>query len=267
MSLAVWLKPCSRKDGGWSHDSACEMYCPQENHGFLMYARLFLLACLVESAASQAAEDAACPCTDPFSDEALLSQVSSGDCLETASGECLPLDYGSSCFEWDAATEPCLDSEEPLSAPWCFSAWCYVDPEKCERPHEFSAAWNLSSPFAFSYATCGSLDTYTSVDHVATLQSRKLRITYPGSAGSGYTVLQGTDGVWTGSFVEFSREIWQELGITPKVLALSNVSQQRFPYSSFSACVHDVALNKTDICIGNVWDLPDRLVMAPFTGH
>eukprot|EP00971_Amphidinium_carterae_P196616 3901958-Amphidinium_carterae.1 len=148
--------------------------------------RICLLACLLEVAASQAAGagSTACPCADPFSDASLLSQVGSGDCLQTVSGVCLPLDYGSACSEWDAATEPCLGIDVP---PWCTSQWCYVDPDTCERPHVASTLWNLSEPVAFSYETCGSLDHYTSVDHVATLQRRSLRITYPGNAGSGYT--------------------------------------------------------------------------------
>eukprot|EP00971_Amphidinium_carterae_P109046 2159378-Amphidinium_carterae.1 len=175
-----------------------------------LYIGTCVFACLLKGATSQAAENAPCPCADPFSDTTLLSEVSSGDCLQSVS-DCYPLDYGSTCFEWDATSKPCIGIEVP---PWCTSAWCYVDPDTCERPHSISTLWNLSRPVAFSYATCGSLNHYSSVDFVSTLQRRTLRITYPAIIPP--EVVQGSDGAWTGSFVEFTREIWHELGINPK---------------------------------------------------
>jgi hypothetical protein len=40
---------------------------------------------------------------------------------------------------------------------------------------------------------------------------------------------------------------------------VSEASKSRFS-SSYTACVHEVALGETDICIGNFWMTPQRLV-------
>ena len=38
-----------------------------------------------------------------------------------------------------------------------------------------------------------------------------------------------------------------------------------FPESSFTACVHDVAINNTDMCLASFWVTPQRLLMTEFT--
>ena len=55
--------------------------------------------------------------------------------------------------------------------------------------------------------------------------------------------------------------------MTTETVELSNASLDRFPLSTYTACVHDVALNRTDLCIGDFWRTSDRLLMAPFTDN
>ena len=57
----------------------------------------------------------------------------------------------------------------------------------------------------------------------------------------------------------------QDAGFSWVEKHITAASRARFNTSSFTACVHDVALNETDICIGNFWMTPQRLHMAAFT--
>ena len=41
-------------------------------------------------------------------------------------------------------------------------------------------------------------------------------------------------------------------------------SKELYPGSSFTACVHDVGIGKTDICVGNFWVTAERLALTDF---
>jgi ABC-type amino acid transport substrate-binding protein len=60
------------------------------------------------------------------------------------------------------------------------------------------------------------------------------------------------------------RELAQEVGFTWEVHPVSNWSSTRYS-SSFTSCVHEVALGATDICIGNFWMTAERLALASFS--
>ena len=57
----------------------------------------------------------------------------------------------------------------------------------------------------------------------------------------------------------------QDAGFTWVEKPITAASRARFNSSSFTACVHDVALNETDMCIGNFWMTSQRLHMAAFS--
>ena len=67
-----------------------------------------------------------------------------------------------------------------------------------------------------------------------------------------------------GSVVEFMNDVAAVGNFTWTHKPISNASRSRFT-SSYTACVHDVALNETDICVGPFWLTPERLLMTPFT--
>jgi glutamate receptor, ionotropic, invertebrate len=46
---------------------------------------------------------------------------------------------------------------------------------------------------------------------------------------------------------------------------MSQSSHERYPESSFSACIHEVGLGRTDICIGNFWPTAERSIISQFT--
>ena len=60
------------------------------------------------------------------------------------------------------------------------------------------------------------------------------------------------------------RELAEEVGFTWEVHPVSNWSSTRYS-SSFTACVHEVALGATDMCIGNFWMTAERLSLASFS--
>ena len=66
--------------------------------------------------------------------------------------------------------------------------------------------------------------------------------------------------VKTGSVVEFMKSIANEVGFTWEVVPVTTASKDRFT-SSFTACVHSVALNETDLCLGNFWLTGERMLI------
>ena len=72
--------------------------------------------------------------------------------------------YGKgACIAWDNNTLSCGGNACPSNdiAAWCYSAWCYVDPYKCNLDWQLSEYFP-SSGRAFSYAACGELNSYSS---------------------------------------------------------------------------------------------------------
>jgi len=79
-----------------------------------------------------------------------------------------PANVGSTCEAWEGDTHPdCLkDGDKPA---WCSSKWCFVDPCKCKTASPPLAVMPANSYMRFqgktaywSYATCGSKDTWSS---------------------------------------------------------------------------------------------------------
>ena len=102
------------------------------------------------------------------------------------------------------------------------------------------------------------------------LRGKTLHVSYPGDSSSDYTLVTRDDnGQKTGSVVAFMNEIAAKGGF---FYELHNVSEASTDWSarnaggsSWTACVHEVALGETDICIGNFWVTIQRLQLATFT--
>jgi hypothetical protein len=223
----------------------------------------------------------ACPCIDPWP-----SPSAGGTCrslrinrehdfgVTNFSEVCVPMNYGARvCTAWDNASwnSACLGSDGSVrdsGAPeWCTAAWCYVDPDDCERPMDpadIAGSDGSGLRLHYSYETCGNLNTYSDERHYRYLRGRHIRVSYPGDSGSGYTLKTLSDGTKTGSMVEFMRTVAAEAQFTWEEVPLQEASRSRYS-SSFTACVHQVALNETDMCIGNFWVTPERTLLAGFT--
>jgi hypothetical protein len=110
----------------------------------------------------------------------------------------------------------------------------------------------------YSYATCGNVDTFSFVvgfaDQIAAIAARgPIRLAIPSDEPPYITTVppeqtrfvQGTsrrDGSivrYTTRFLDWIGLPWVEVPITPESRTFS-------PSSSFTACVHDVALNNTE---------------------
>lgn len=75
------------------------------------------------------------------------------------------------------------------------------------------------------------------------------------------------DGKRVGSFPTFMQGIFDRYNLTLEEVPISKASLDWSPNSTHSACVHDVALNRTDICIGDFWSTSERRLIAPFTSE
>jgi hypothetical protein len=126
---------------------------------------------------------------------------------------------------------------------------------------------NAGSHLSYSYQTCGYLNTFTDITErrSAALKGMKLRVAFPGDDDSGYTLVTALDGSKQGSYVSFMRRLSARYEFKFIVQNLSASSKAKYPKSSFTACVHDVAVNHTDLCIANFWLTPERRLMASMT--
>jgi len=68
-----------------------------------------------------------------------------------------------------------------------------------------------------------------------------------------------------GSIVRFADRLLRKYSMPWVEVAISPVSRAYSPTSSFTACVHDVALNNTDLCIGSFWAFEFRRRLSDFT--
>jgi hypothetical protein len=230
---------------------------------FCFISIVILHAFFLEPIGSAAFAD--CPCIDPHRNASDLQLFDAGqNCLRLLTGDCVQLSYGKECGMHDRNRPVCNVSTAPT---WCASHWCYVDPTNCLRPHRSSNDFSKTGEY-YSYETCGYLDDYSENPLLRNLKNASLRVTFPGDSGSGYTIAILPSGEGVGSFPVFIARAFAEYGVRTTTISLTNVSRAKFPQSSFTACVHDIALNNTDVCIGNFWPTPARLMLGvPFTGE
>jgi len=180
-------------------------------------------------------------------------------CLEVR-GVCLPLGHGTSCATWAVVEPECSVASPPA---WCASEWCYVNASACWQPK----ARSPSVPeFHYSYAACGYLDDYSESKHARVLLGRSIRVSYPADSASGFTLVT-RGGKKRGSFPTFMQGIFDRFNMTVEVVPVSEQSKERSPESIYTACVHEVALNRTDLCIGDFWSTSQRRLMAAFTSE
>ena len=226
--------------------------------------------------------------------------------VRASDGFCFPPTYGvpndeANCSraDWGVDSANC-NSANVYNPAWCSSMWCYIDPSDCLRPSEpsayFPGSWfmssnNHSSPLHFSYQTCGYVDSFSLSTnsaaqelrtHAARNPSGKMRVGFPGDSSTGYTIVGkkpfsdgtlkvapgsgvgGTDR--SGSVLVLMDNLMQKLRVPWEEIAVSDRSKGYSPSSSFTACVHDVAIGNVDMCWGNFWPTASRRQIASFTG-
>lgn len=241
--------------------------------GALALASSLLLLLLAAPAEAQEGSPA-CPCLHPWAH--LAGAAADNWAVHQSQNTSYPEMYGAGgCSSYDAASGPCATGATQSAAArptWCDAMWCYVNASTCERPNAPTAmSWQdparntAMRGLAFSYETCGNVNDYSANRHYDALRGKTLRVSFPADSSSGYTIKTTADGKKDGSVVEFMNEIADEVGFILEPHEVSHASRSKFS-SSFTACVHEVAINETDLCIGNFWVTTERLLLAQFTG-
>ena len=198
-----------------------------------------------------------CPCIQPVYANSSTEAIRQG--VEEST-------YGkAACVAWDSNTLACGGSTCPSNdiAAWCYSAWCYVDPYKCNHD------WQLSDYFpssgrASSYAACGELNSYSSraagEAALKAMRGRVLRVGRRASTGgwrgayhaNGKSRLSPTPETgWYGPLSELFDYISTTYNITFKVTPEPDDAYTRSPSSNvWDQCVYAVAVGRLDLCIG-----------------
>jgi hypothetical protein len=244
--------------------------------------------------ATPVAAAAECPCLAAGSPayDALVAEV--------AADATLPPMYGlDGCRAWDAGRAKLgCDKSAAAGAPtFCAHQWCFVDEARCAfdearclaaggavgsdvhfscRERRARDSPRVPSRAAYSYETCGYTNTFDA--------SRLERIV----AGTSIRVFIGENPPWafsrpagdvderfpqfgakTGILTRFFQDMLGNYSPAVNVTLLAGLASPQamalYPFSSFSACVHDVSVGLADLCINSYWMTPERMLLTPFT--
>eukprot|EP00466_Bigelowiella_natans_P013241 jgi/Bigna1/88559/estExt_fgenesh1_pg.C_340005 len=221
-----------------------------------------------------------CPCINPWPTAIGITRrynATANECVLAQDGECYPISFGAQgCKPYDNGTAAaCLPNTNPLPE-WCRVPWCYVNKTTCDRFPTKSMSFPTATHIVngsyqalyYSYETCGYSNKFGLGLHERSLRALpRLRVSFPADSGSGYTLVTSKDdGNKEGSMVTFMlHNVFPKYGITYDIIQVSNRSNEFSPTSSYTACCHEVALNSTDICIGNFWTTDERRKFVDFT--
>lgn len=200
---------------------------------------------------------------------------------------CYPSSYGSEgCKNYDMTITPecsgipghpekCPDqtfqpNANNVDCNSCASTWCFVDPRNCHKPNSPSsyfpeATYGAGGPrLSYSYETCGNVDTWEYKEkRLRELKALEpIRLSWPDVGGAGYTITRDTTGGdgyggsgYDGAITQFVVDALRQYNIS--YVAQRERSASSIAYgkakevgSSYTSCVHEVALNRTDLCIG-----------------
>ena len=151
-------------------------------------------------ATAQRTASPACECIDPWSTRSAAAQqlpitgtlgARRQDVLTAPPHSVFPATYGAQgCAAQDSQLDQvcvtCVNGHSckvpPSGQPdWCASQWCYVNASTCERPFSYSDVNfdpEVEAPddLAYSYETCGNLDSYAAQKHFTALNGKTLRV-------------------------------------------------------------------------------------------
>ncbi|CAE7502544.1 unnamed protein product [Symbiodinium sp. CCMP2592] len=176
---------------------------------------------------------------------------------------------------------------------FCQNPWCLVDMDLCPynrqlcedaggtigsdvSPHCRTRGRNPSSllnisDMHYSYETCDSVNDYDPQILVEPVVGRMIR-----AAADAWapwivkTTNSMNEEVWGGPSFDFLKASLDQAVFDPKpVLEVvpgwaTQQSRDKYPESSYTACVHDVAIGNFDICIADLWLTPERNQLTTF---
>lgn len=197
------------------------------------------------------------------------------------SSHCAPHDnYTRTCREvlagdqqWEATGALLLDADNKEKS-WCKDSWCYVDPNDCHvRPgsdspllrQDTQTSGFFRQPLQYSYETCGTINSFD-VTYRAAIMKKELRELPSFVIGAA----PGDDDFLRKRGFKFLVNVLGKMGVTEDKITYRKVSnrslslrKELFMGSSWTACVHDVALGLVDACGPLFLDLPIRRRLAP----
>ena len=226
-----------------------------------------------------------------------LTRASDGHCFNASYGS-------NGCAAYDLHAPECLyaPGRPPWCADmWCFvdeqackrgyrpSAYFPSNGQESAESESASGGLTDGSSLHYSYQTCGYVDFFTDSTSAfaaqmsavaASTPNAKLRIGFPGDSASMYTIVgtrpypdgspkvvagSGVGGTnRSGAVVVLVANLLTQLSVPWEETAISARSLEYSPASSFTACVHEVAIGNLDLCIGNFWPTARRRTIANF---
>eukprot|EP00439_Symbiodinium_sp_Y106_P060667 s4361_g9.t1 len=176
------------------------------------------------------------------------------------------------------------------SRAWCGNLWCYVDPELCPENEDLCEAAGgamgsnasahcrtrktnptnfLNVSARYSYETCGFINRYDMSALQDPVKGRTLRAA--AAAWAPWVVSRTNlrnELEYGGPSYDFLEEALTLFTPAPTVEIIpgwaTQLSRSVFPESSYTACVHDVAVGNFDICIADLWLTPQRNQLVTF---
>lgn len=201
-----------------------------------------------------------------------------------------PADYGlKGCEAYDnerrVPDSDCADN----SQPWCAQTWCYVDPALCglneemcrargekvgsakspycrSVPHEQSWILTGDQKALFSYETCGNLQQYDTA--LITKPCNDITLLAAVDAYAPWVASEPEESPpYGGAIFDFMMTIkvnyMPQIELTIQPGWATAPSRELFS-STYTACVHDVAVGNFDLCIADLWMTASRVQMAHF---
>ncbi|CAK9117506.1 unnamed protein product [Durusdinium trenchii] len=238
---------------------------------------LLLLTARVEAGAPE------CPCIDSsHSDYAAISAVvqSWGMAADYGLGACAAHDSNNTLYD-------CTMNAHP----YCTAPWCYVDTSLCQKNNALCVAAggvpgsdispycrtrsNTVSPqfnitVAYSYETCGSINHYDIEQLAVDVSGHSLKaaidFTTPWVVErTGPSFPSGYGGASYDFFIAALNLIEPNVPTVNIVPGWATAGSRALYSSSYTACVHDVAVGNFDVCIADLWVTPERTQLATFT--
>lgn len=193
---------------------------------------------------------------------------------------------GCKAYDENNSVVGCAENEESF----CLNPWCYVDTELCplsedaceaaggivggdasphcrSRPSSPSAVVNSVSEY--SYATCNSVNTYDTSSLNAPLAGKIIKVAV--DAWAPWVVMRthaSGSQEYGGALYDFFREALLVFDPAVQVELVegwaTEASRAKFA-SSYTACVHDVAVGNFDLCVADLWRTPEREQISPFS--
>ena len=222
-----------------------------------------------------------CPCIDPWSSSS--SSSGAGPLIDmnfmehpfnaTRNNMTLSVDsaFGTTCNSWwnEALQDDCRNNNNNngnhFADERCFSRWCFVDPDVCS--YSFSEFGLVDTKKTFiSYEACGNLFSYQFESKYSHLKDSTVYISYPPVQNDIPYQYTRKDGTISGAVPEYIKHVFfQRMNINQVVFReVSQASLDRYG-SKFTACVHDVAVGRLDMCIGAFFRTTERLLLSGFT--